>query len=112
MGYRSDVYLRFDESAVEVVNAVRQFDPVLDKMMKESTTGGSTDFHWSDVKWYDCSPDVLAVESLLEALSMDTITDCGEDFYGFIRIGEESTDVEHKGEPCTYNMYTYTQMEW
>ena len=103
MGYRSEVYLRIAEPLVEVVDAARKLDDTLDKMLFEAQDG-KTDFYWGDTKWYDSYPEVRAVESLLDMLQ--------DDDYGFIRLGEEEGDIESKGHPSEYNMYTNTTVDW
>ena len=107
MGYRSEVYLRIAEPLVEVVDAARKLDNTLDKMLFEGESGRidkvKTDFYWN-TKWYDTYPEVRAVESLLDMLQ--------DDDYGFIRLGEESDDIERKGYPDEYDMYTNTSVEW
>ncbi len=108
MGYRSEVYLRIAEPLIEVVDAARKLDDTLDKMLSEGSEvgleGNKTDFYWEYTKWYDSYPEVRAVESLLDMLQ--------DDDYGFIRLGEEEGDIERKGDPCEYNMYTNTAVEW
>ena len=108
MGYRSDVYLRFAEPIVEVIDAARKLDDNLDKMLSdgeaERTDKVKTDFHWEYTKWYDTYPEVQAVESLLGMLQ--------DDDYGFIRLGEEEGDIERKGYPGEYDMYINTSVDW
>lgn len=105
MGYRSEVYLRFAEPIVEVVDAARKLDDNLDKMLSDAATeGNKTDFHWEYAKWYDSYPEVRAVESLLDMLL--------DDDYGFIRLGEGENDIERLGRPDEYDMYTNTSVEW
>ena len=105
MGYRSEVYLRIAEPLVEVVDAARKLDDTLDKMLSDAAEEGSkTDFYWEHTKWYDSYPEVQAVESLLDMLQ--------DDDYGFIRLGEEHGDIEQKGYPSDYDMYTNTSVEW
>ena len=108
MGYRSEVYLRIAEPLVEVVDAARKLDDNLDKMLSdgeaERTDKVKTDFYWEHTKWYDSYPEVQAVESLLDMLQ--------DDDYGFIRLGEEQGDIEQKGYPSDYDMYTNTSVDW
>ena len=108
MGYRSEVYLRIKEPLVEVVDAARKLDDNLDKMLshgaKETKKENKTDFYWEYTKWYDSYPEVRAVESLLDMLQ--------DDDYGFIRLGEEDGDIERKGDPPCYDMYTNTSVDW
>ena len=106
MGYRSDVFLRIAEPLVEVVQAAAKLDPKLEEILKEgeSDHGSKTDFYWESVKWYDSYPEIQAIEGMLD--------DLDEDDYGFIRLGEEEGDIERKGDPCEYNMYTNTTVDW
>ena len=108
MGYRSEVYLRFAEPIVEVIDAARKLDDTLDKMLSEGEAARidkvKTDFHWYDTKWYDTYPEVQAIENLLDMLQ--------DDDYGFIRLGEEEGDIESKGYPSEYDMYTNTSVDW
>jgi len=108
MGYRSEVYLRIAEPLVEVVDAARKLDENLDKMLSvaevERVDEAKTDFHWEYTKWYDTYPEVRAVESLLDMLQ--------DDDYGFIILGEEQGDIEQKGYPSDYDMYTNTSVDW
>ena len=106
MGYRSEVYLRFAEPIVEVIDAARKLDDTLDKMLSEGATLGKekTDFTWEYTKWYDTYPEVQAVESLLDMLQ--------DDDYGFIRLGEEDGDIDRKGCPGEYDMYIQTSVDW
>ena len=106
MGYRSDVFLRIAEPLVEVVQAAAKLDPKLEEILKdgESDHGSKTDFYWESVKWYDSYPEIQAIEGMLD--------DLDEDDYGFIRLGEEQGDIEQKGYPSEYDMYTSTTVDW
>ena len=105
MGYRSEVYLRFAEPIVEVVDAARKLDNKLDEILSYGTEDGSrTDFHWEYTKWYDTYPEVRAVENLLDMLQ--------DDDYGFIRLGEEEGDIDRKGSPGDVDMYVQTSIDW
>ena len=103
MGYRSDVALRFSDHLVEVVNTARKLDKELDSMLKEAQQS-DTDYFWEHIKWYDSYKDVQAVQNFLNLLQADD--------YGMIRIGEEPNDIECDGDPCQYNMYPHTTIEW
>jgi hypothetical protein len=108
VGYRSEVYLRIAEPLVEVVDAARKLDDTLDKMLSDGESERidkvKTDFYWEYTKWYDSYPEVKAVERLLDMLQ--------DNDYGFIRLGEEYGDIERKGYPDYYDMYTNTSVEW
>ena len=106
MGYRSDVFLRIAEPLVEVVQAAAKLDPNLGEMLKEgeSDHGAKTDFYWESYKWYDSYPEIRAIENMLDDLDYDD--------FGFIRLGEDQGDIEQKGCPSEYDMYTSTTVDW
>jgi hypothetical protein len=109
MGYRSDVFLRIAEPLVEVVQAAAKLDPKLEEILKEGECGDGmivpkTDFYWESIKWYDSYPEIQAIEGMLD--------DLDEDDYGFIRLGEDQGDIEQKGCPSEYDMYTSTTVDW
>lgn len=106
MGYRSDVFLRIAEPLVEVVQAAAKLDPKLEEILKdgESDHGAETDFYWESVKWYDSYPEIQAIEGMLD--------DLDEDDFGFIRLGEDRGDIEERGYPSEYGMYTSTTVDW
>ena len=106
MGYRSDVFLRIAEPLVEVVQAAAKLDPKLEEMLKEgeSDHGSKTDFYWEGYKWYEGYPEIRAIEDMLD--------DLDEDDFGFIRLGEDQGDIEQKGYPSEYDMYTSTTVDW
>ena len=106
MGYRSTVYLRINAPIVEVVQAAAKLDPTLERILKEGKEefGSDTDYYWDGYKWYDSYPEIRAIEGMLDELD--------DDDFGFIRLGEEQGDIESKGMPCDYEMYTQTTVEW
>ena len=64
MGYRSEVVIKFNDAAAEVMEAARKLDPVLDSIMKDnenpecSGRPGETHpdknvIYYSSIKWYE-----------------------------------------------------------
>jgi hypothetical protein len=106
MGYRSDVYLRFDETNMPVVLAARKLDKILDGLLGDSDpTEAHTDFQWESQKWNETrDPEVAALLHFLSELP--------DDNYGYIRIGEESTDLEEMGQPWEYDMFVRQVISW
>lgn len=106
MGYRSTVYLRINAPIVEVVQAAAKLDPTLERILKEGKEefGSDTDYYWDYYKWYDSYPEVQAIEGMLDELD--------DDDFGFIRLGEDQGDIESKGMPSEYDMYTSTTVDW
>lgn len=119
MGYRSDVYLRVNDSSEKVLGIARKMDKELDKIISEGTlssfqsTGVPTDMCWEDTKWYPnypgiacntCDPGIAALMNILSQLP--------DDDYGLVRIGEETDDIEYLGDPAGYDMYVSRSIEW
>ena len=110
MGYRSDVYLRVCATSEKVLGIARKMDKELDEIISEGTlnsgrtTGMPTDMCWEGTKWYTNYPDVAALMNILEQLP--------EEDYGFLRIGEETDDIEYLGDPSGYDMYVSRRIEW
>jgi hypothetical protein len=110
MGYRSDVYLRVNDSSEKVLGIARKMDKELDKIISEGTlnsfqsTGVPTDMCWESIKWYANYPDIAAVMNILSQLP--------DEDYGLVRIGEETDDIEYLGDPAAYDMYVSRRIEW
>ena len=61
--------------------------------------------YWEQVKWYDGYECVDFVESF--------ITDCiPEEDYKFVRIGEETDDVEERGDYWDAEIYVQRSISW
>jgi len=95
MGYRSVVKLALRKQAyydnkANLLESIKDCDII-------SETDEAYFFLWEDVKWYPSYGDVKAVEEVMDSLK--------EEEYGFMRIGEETNDVEEKGEPWEYGIY-------
>lgn len=109
MGYRSDVayIIKFKnkedrDAFVDLMMA--KDDPHIAEAVKETMHDdeeGTVRFSVESVKWYDSYPDVASHMQLLDIA--DEIE--GADFR-FVRIGEESDDVEIRsggdGDHCLY----------
>ena len=102
MGYRSDVGLALDRSAVmslhqklnaldknsEAFSVIRDFISDASKHYEDSDTGAEVYF-WEYVKWYDDFSEVDFIEKLM--------LDLADESYLFIRIGEDIDDLEIRG---------------
>ena len=104
MGYRSDTCLRLSEEAESVIQVARKMSKDLDSLLEEAEKPNKGDYAWYCVKWYEQYPEISALESLL--------SDLKEDDYGFIRVGEETNDIEFQGDPAQYDMYIRQSIEW
>ena len=124
MGYRSDVcvgmtdeatrlfqtlleHLPKDHEAVSLVKDARtahRSHPLGDEH-KSPDANCDEKFFWEYVKWYDTYECVGFIESFL--------TDCiPEEDYKFVRLGEESDDVEERGEYWDAEIYIARSISW
>ena len=58
--------------------------------------------HWDSIKWYDSYEEIGTIEKFVDAANEDCFEldeDDGDssEHIKFVRVGEESGDVEHKG---------------
>lgn len=95
MGYRSQIALKTTTEGYLIMKQMNDAietkeDRPLDYMEIQKTTFGFYKISQDDLKWYDSYPDVQNFNKMLEKLEAEDIP------YSFIRIGEESDDVEHK----------------
>ena len=96
MGYRSDVYLKTTTEGWLIIK--RRNDSVENpdyRMLNyaeeiKRTPSGFYKIYFSDIKWYESYEEVKQFMSALDDLVEQDIP------YSFIRIGEDSTDIEHK----------------
>ena len=77
--------------------------------MAETVIGGDrTDrLYFEHLKWYEGYHDVDMFNRLMEHLDANGL----DDFYGFIRIGEETDDIEQRGAPYEFDMYINRSIE-
>ena len=117
MGYRSDVGWACDPAVAEVIDAVLELNPKQDNSDVHSLIDMGRDSHWGSdrtdrlffehVKWYEGYHDVDMFNRLMEMLDAYGL----DEFYGFIRIGEETDDIEQRGSPYEYDMYINRSIE-
>ncbi len=117
VGYRSDVGWACDPAVAEVIDAVLELNPKQDNSDVHSLIDMGRDSHWGSdrtdrlffehVKWYESYNDVDMFNRLMEMLDAYGL----DDFYGFIRIGEETDDIEQRGVPYEFDMYINRSIE-
>ena len=112
MGYRSQVVLAIakeiqphfmaalsvcTDATVLVFNDADRFDR---DYYRDGT--GHWLIHWDSIKWYDSYEEIGTIEKFVDAVNDDCI-ELGEDegdssdYIKFVRVGDETGDVEHKG---------------
>jgi hypothetical protein len=103
MGYRSDVGLCITEEHLQemihgdliikdlVQECLNSADSHFKSQGGEDATSSEVQhlFLWSDIKWYEENEDIAALHKRLRQIS--------EDSFMFIRIGEDSSDIEELG---------------
>lgn len=100
MGYRSDGAMWFSQQALDAIskeqNKVIQRD-IENDSFSHVHSNADTDNHgiidgiileFEGWKWYDSYDDIQAYEEMFEMLSNENIP------YDFVRLGEDSSDVE------------------
>lgn len=96
MGYRSQVYLKTTTEGYLIIK--RRNDSIENpdhRMLRyaesiKKTPSGFYKIEFDDIKWYESYEEVRQFMDSLEILREQDIP------YSFIRIGEDSTDIEHK----------------
>ena len=111
MGYRSEVAIAFTDHAVRLLNAIMEHESAMRTLvgecentinMNEEDKGGK--LHWCDIKWYEGYPEIDRMESLLQQIP--------DEDYHFIRLGEESHDIEERGGFYGSDMYVQRAIAW
>lgn len=94
MGYRSQVAIAIKTKIYHKhENELREAMKDCDALLK---TEIAYVISWEYVKWYDSYPSVSSIEAVLAKLD--------EEDYGYLRIGEDSGDVEEKGSPWDFDI--------
>ena len=108
MGYRSEVALALDVYASSTLEALANVSEEVRTLLSDADTATKTEdghrYLWSWVKWYDMYKEVQLIDELLCILPCES--------YGFIRLGEETDDIEHRGSPCEFDMYVSRSIEF
>ena len=101
MGYRSEVGLVLDSASASALDALAKLNSDVRELLehsKELTKCESEHrYYWEWIKWYDTDPGVSELEKFLGQLP--------ESSYGFIRLGEEASDIEEMGFPFKFDMH-------
>ena len=111
MGYRSEVILavgpevmpQFMVTMAKSPEARRMCFSDADTMIKDyCDIEGAFLFRWSYIKWYDSFEEVAAIQDFIEWCQSEQIEVDGkqvnaDEYYRFVRIGEEMDDNEVEG---------------
>jgi hypothetical protein len=99
MGYYSDVVIAVkDPLGYNLRDILSELELDHEKHLKD----GYLVFVFPSMKWYDDYDVVATVMEFIHTLN--------EDDYGYIRVGEDTEDIEILGTPWLYNVYTSTSI--
>lgn len=111
MGYRSEVILavapevmpQFMVTMAKSIEARAMCFGDADVIKDYDGTKGAMLFRWDCIKWYDTYEGVNAIQDFMQWCQDEVIKDeegneqPGDDYYRFVRIGEEIDDSEVAG---------------
>mgnify|MGYP001342826379 CR=1 FL=1 len=109
MGYRSNVAFAGDEVAKFIIENVVKRDDTFKEFIEygeDLAYGEAIRIRWDSIKYYDGYEDVDCLNNIMVALDQFS-----EESYGFMRIGEDVTDIEEKGYPYDFDMYLNRSIE-
>ena len=109
MGYRSEVVLKLNMPASSALDAFASMSEDIKTLLSDADVATKDDgnghtYQWSWVKWYDSYKEIGLIEEFLNVLPYDS--------FGFIRLGEETDDIEHRGSPSDFDMYVSRSIEY
>lgn len=134
MGYRSDVILAVDKKLMgKFLAHVSQEGGAkslcfvdADEVIENYQESGNFLFRWESIKWYEGYPQVDCINEFMDEcddLKVDEFTVAspaggedhkrtvlGDEYYRFIRVGEDTEDVVRRG--AGFEIYTKTTFEY
>tara|TARA_Y100000310_G_C20583430_1_gene764151 strand:+ start:784 stop:1134 length:351 start_codon:yes stop_codon:yes gene_type:complete len=116
MGYRSEVLLIVGPEVMPLFLTALAREPKArelcfvhrDQYQKDYEEVGSMLFNWSWLKWYDSFDDVKAIEDFMDNCDTEDL----EDHYRFVRLGEDSGDIEERGQFAAYEACISRAIQW
>lgn len=95
MGYRSEVYLKTTTEGWVIIK--RMNDAIENPELRplryaevNSTASGFYKIEFHDIKWYDGYEEIKNFNAAIDALDEQDVP------YSFVRLGEDTDDIEHK----------------
>ena len=101
MGYRSEVVFKVGPEALEELEELSNTDPELEELLRDmkadalEKSDAYNVFYYSWVKWYREDPQIQMLMDFFKKLDAEG----RDDEYGFIRLGEDDSDIEVLGSP-------------
>jgi|TARA_B110001469_G_scaffold100591_1_gene97974 hypothetical protein len=114
MGYRSNVVIAIQKEAYdeEMLLGVGR-----DDAFHNAAHYLDNAYYWvfNHTKWSEFYPQVTYIESIFDSLDKqyaDAPSFLSGHAYGFLRVGEDSNDIDERGDPGAYEIYPHTQIEY
>ena len=117
MGYRSDVVLAIDAKIVPaLLTAFARCESTqllctkeCDELNTDYDGAGNWMMRWESIKWYDSYPEIALLNSFIEAMECDDLSEFGiktlddhdgldySNLFSFARLGEDNDDIDQRG---------------
>ena len=104
MGYYSDVKIVINKrvKVLELIQAVKFPEEMKDYGDVFDLNNDEEIWSFTEIKWYGSFERIQKIMKFLESLD--------DEDYGFIRIGENTEDIEYLGDPGKYRMYVHQEI--
>jgi hypothetical protein len=110
MGYRSEVALAVGKDAMAQFLTTLAKSPEAralcfqgsDEVVKDYDEEGSILFKWSQLKWYDSYEEIRALVDFMDWCDCSGLDEDLIASYKFVRVGDDTDDVESRGEGFMY----------
>jgi hypothetical protein len=123
MGYRSEVALAVSKEIMPHFLGVLAKEPDArslvfkgcDHLDQDYESPGTLLVVWHDIKWYsDTYPEITALQRFVDDCDGDMFEDFenASEHVRFVRLGEESGDVEEKGSLLCYDICTSRSLSY
>jgi hypothetical protein len=111
MGYRSEVVIAITKKA-QLEASLKDSMPslLLSEWCETEESEDVVYYRITDIKWHDSYDDIAEVIKFLEGLEDQTHlnNNLSDQPYGFIRVGEDSGDIEEEGDLGAFDIHTDT----
>jgi hypothetical protein len=117
MGYRSEVVLAVNAKIVPALmvmfanseEAQRLCTKECDELLTDYDGAGNWLMRWDSIKWYESFPEIAMLNSFIQALECDDLSEYGlkalddwegaeyAELFSFVRIGEDTDDIDQRG---------------
>ena len=134
MGYRSDVILAVDKKLMgkfmahvsQEGGAKNLCFAEADEVVENYQESGNFLFRWESIKWYEGYPEIDCLKEFMDecdGMEIESITVpspaggpdhtrtvMGDEYYRFVRVGEDTDDIVQRGDG--FEIYTRTEIDY